>query len=334
MEAVVILGAGASAGFGVPTLRYVFQDSEAMAQLGNDSFLARKLENVIWKPRGVDLSSSHLSLTVEEILTMIRDAESDDVPLPRLLNTRDAPKFRRSLYVLIKKAIYDNKSSRRTRVLDPLINYMRGRMFEHVTWASFNWDCMFESAFWYSSGYPRDRHNPSIVVPLKGWLGSTTQKHTFLKLHGAINWWFEGGNINYLSFKPGGTLNAKWKSYEDGTVEGEPVILEPSFYKYSGAMYELLKPQWETFMEALASAGVVIVVGYSLPEADAQARSAVSLGFQWNRKATWIVIDESTDACKRYRHIIGSKRLHMVPEKLEDVNPKLRIRLNSLIDAG
>jgi hypothetical protein len=78
----------------------------------------------------------------------------------------------------------------------------------------------------------------------------------------------------------------------------------------------------------------VIVVGYSLPEADAQARSAVSLGFQWNRKATWIVIDESTDACKRYRHVIGSRRLHMIPEKLEDVNPKLRVRLNSLIDAG
>jgi len=265
---------------------------------------------------------------------MIRDAESPDVPLPRLLSPRDAPRFRRSLYVLIKKAIYDNKSSRRTQVLDPLINYMRGRMFEHVTWASFNWDCMFESAFWYSSGYPGNRHNPSIVVPMQGWTGSITRKHTFLKLHGAINWWYEHGKINYLSFKPGGTLTAKWKSYEEGATGGEPVILEPSFYKYSGAMYELLKPQWETFMEAIATAGVVIVVGYSLPEADAQARSAVSLGFQWNRKATWVVIDESIDACKRYRHIIGSRRLHMIPETLEEVNPKLRARLNALLDAG
>lgn len=334
MDAVVILGAGASAGFGVPTLRYLFQNAEAREQLAQDRFLARKLENVIWKPRGIDLDTSHLGLTVEEILTMIRDAESDEIPLPRLLSPRDAPKFRRSLYVLIKKAIYDNKSSRRTRVLDPLIAYMRGRTFDHVTWASFNWDCMFESAFWYSSGYPGDRHNPSVVVPLHGWGVSITRKHTFLKLHGAINWWYENNRINYLSFKPGGTLTTKWKSYEDEATGGEPVILEPSFYKYTGPMYELLKPQWENFIEALATAGVVIVVGYSLPEADAQARSAITLGFQWNRKATWIVIDESTDVCKRYRHIIGSKQLHMVPEKLEAINLKLRERMNALIDAG
>jgi len=145
---------------------------------------------------------------------------------------------------------------------------------------------MFEAAFWYSSGDPGSyRANPSLVVSLEGWSGNTSSRHTFLKLHGAINWWYENKQLSYLRFTPNSALDAKWQAYQAGQTGGQPVILEPSYYKYSGEMYDLLKKQWQHFVDALVDADVVIVIGYSLPEADSQARAAISLGFQWNRQS-------------------------------------------------
>jgi hypothetical protein len=334
MNAVVILGAGASAGFGVPTLRYVFQDKQARAHLAVDAFLRQKLETKIWKPRGINLDSSHEGLTVEEILTMIRDAEEQEYGWPRVIPTAQAEPFRRALYCLIKKAVYDGKKTR-SAVLDPLLAYMRQKRFDEVTWASFNWDCMFESAFWYSSGEPGSyRVNPSLAVSLSGWSGSTSKRHTFLKLHGAINWWFEDNELSYLRFTPNGALDAKWQEYEAGASTGRPVILEPSYYKYADSMYNHLKCQWEVFGNALIAADIVIVIGYSLPEADSQARALISLGFQWNRTARWLVIDESAYTCARYEHLIGTKQLMTLPMKLEDLNPALKPTLDALLPAG
>jgi hypothetical protein len=334
MKAVVVLGAGASAGFGVPTLRHVFQDRQARAHLAADAFLRQKLETKIWKPRGIDLETSDEGLTVEEILTMIRDAEEQEYGWPRIIPAAQTEPFRRALYCLIKKAVYDRKKTRGA-VLDPLLAYMRRKQFSEVTWASFNWDCMFESAFWYSSGNPGSyRVNPSLVVSLNGWSGSTSKKHTFLKLHGAINWWFENNKMYYLRFTPNSALDAKWREYEAGSGGGQPVILEPSYYKYADGMYDHLKCQWEVFGNALIAADVVVVVGYSLPEADSQARALISLGFQWNRDARWLVIDDSKYTCERYERLLGTKQLTTVPLKLEDLNPGLEPTLDALLDAG
>jgi hypothetical protein len=232
---------------------------------------------------------------------------------------------------LIKKAVYDGKRTR-SGMLDPLIRYLRRKEFEAVTWASFNWDCMFEAAFYYSSGEPGSvRTNPSVVVPLAGWTGITSKRHTFLKLHGGINWWCENNQISYLRFTPNGALDTRWKAYEAGNAHGQPVILEPSYYKYSGAMYDMLKDQWQHFVDALAEADVIIVVGYSLPEADSQARAVMTLGFQWNRQARWIVVDESPYTCERYEHIIGTRQFTALPMKLEDLNPALEPTFKALL---
>ena len=106
----------------------------------------------------------------------------------------DTERFRRSLYVLIKKAVYDGKNTQ-GRHLNPVIKFGSDH-FDQVTWASFNWDCLFEASFYYSSG-PNSlaRHNPNVVINLLNWRHSASC-HTFLKLHGGINWWYEGGNID------------------------------------------------------------------------------------------------------------------------------------------
>lgn len=322
MEFVVILGAGASAGFGVPTLRQLFKDAKARLYLKQNRFLRETLEQVIWMPRGYNLEKSHLGLTIEEILTLLRDSERQNYGLPSVLSTEDIDRFRKALYVLIKKAIYDGKSSAKA-CLNPLLRFVRAHASK-ATWASFNWDCLFESSFYYSSADPGMlRTNPSLAVRLSGWKGNQSTKHVFLKLHGGINWWFENGRIRYLPFGSQPDLNECWAAYEAGHAEGEPVILEPSYYKYSGPMYERLRPQWKRFTSALASADYVIVVGYSLPEADSEARSAMMLGFQANPDALRVVIDPSPVVQARYAQLHGERHLVQLPGSLEEWNDDL-----------
>src|SRR5262245_57454357 len=85
LRVVVILGAGASAPFGVPTLRHVFTEVRARNHLGNDAFLRDRLRDVFWGPRGLNINSSPDGPTVEDILTILRDSEKQKI-LPVLLD--------------------------------------------------------------------------------------------------------------------------------------------------------------------------------------------------------------------------------------------------------
>ncbi len=319
-KAVFILGAGASAPFGVPTLRHIFKNVHARNHLQKDQFLREKLKEIFWEPRGHSLESSHESLTVEDILTIVRDYENKkyDVPSPLEGNL---DRFRRSLYVLIKKAIYDGKSSD-GRHLNPVIDFASSN-FSEVTWASFNWDCIFEASYYYWSGVDRyDRVNPRVVVKLQNWYGSGGG-HVFLKLHGGINWWYESGGLVYLPFGHGPDLNARWKEYENGTHSGHPVILEPSFYKYEDPMYDHLKPQWDYFVQSLIDADIVVVIGYSLPESDAEARTSLLTGFQASSESQYVVINNSENVCDRYGRLFGNRRLRTYRTTLEDATDHL-----------
>lgn len=319
-NAVFILGAGASAPFGVPTLPNVFKDFWARRYLAKDEFLLNKLNQHFWGPRGHNLETSNQTLTIEEILTLVRDFEQQPYEIPALLG-EDTEQFRRSLYVLIKKAVYDGKNTQ-GRYLNPVIKFGSDH-FDQVTWASFNWDCLFESSFYYSSG-PNSlaRHNPKVVINLLDWRYSRSS-HTFLKLHGGINWWYEGGNIHYLPFGHQPALNDRWLAYEQNQTTGSPVILEPSYYKYEDPIYEILKVQWRSFVQSLLEADLVVIIGYSLPAADPEARRALSIGFQSNTRARFVVIDISQDVCDRYQRLFGASRVLSIPCSIADVSEGL-----------
>lgn len=323
MKATVIIGAGASAPFGVPTLRGLFKDSRARKHLENDSFLRSHLETHFWEPRGVNIESSPNSLTVEEILTILRDSENDDYRSSPILGD-DIGRFRKSLYLMIKKAVFDGKSST-ARALNPIIEYANEN-WDEITWASFNWDCIFESSFYYQSGTDwTHRTNPQVMVDLLGW-DKVESKHKFLKLHGGVNWWFSNSRIRYLSFSHNrNTLSDYWNRYEsDESNCGHPVILEPSYYKYEDPIYDLLKGQWEYFSESLMKSDLVILVGYSLPDADAKARTALMLGFQANQNSKWVVVDKDESICNKYNRLFGSRRLATFSNGLSDFNADFR----------
>lgn len=320
-SAVFVLGAGSSAPFGVPTLAQIFQDYSARRHLENDSFLRGKLLDLFWRPRGCDLTTSHLSLSVEEILTLVRDHEKQTYGAPQILED-ESERFRRSLYVLIKKAVYDDKHSRGS-YLNPILAFARER-FSNVTWASFNWDCVFEASFYYSSSaISFERSNPKVVVDLRNWWGNSFSSHTFLKLHGGINWWYEDNALRYLPFGASPDLNEKWAAFERGEGRGWPVILEPSYYKYQDPVYEHLLVQWHYFVQRLLDADLVVILGYSLPEADSEARRALSIGFQSNRTAKFVVVNCADWTCDRYEHLFGTERLWTIRSSLEDTYHQL-----------
>lgn len=316
MRAVFILGAGASAPFGVPTLRYLFQDAHAREFLRKSPQFNQTLHDTFWGPRGLNLDTSDLGLTLEEILTITRDYEHHTFNAPDL-PIQDVSDFRKQLYSLSKKAVFDGKSSV-GRHLNGLIAYSKDK-FEHTTWGSFNWDCLFEASYYYSGGPTWEyRSNPTIAVNLRNW--RTTYSSTlFLKLHGGVNWWYEDGELVYLPFGPGGDLDGHWARYEQGTVRGHPVLLEPSFYKYDDPVYNLLKPQWDRFVQELLQADVIVVIGYSLPEADPEARRALTIAFQGNQNAKFIVFDSAEWVCDRYKRIFGTPRMRCIQRPYQDL---------------
>lgn len=315
-KAVVILGAGASSDFGVPTLQGIFKDKWARQYLKEDKFLDEKLNEVFWQPRGHTLETSDQSLTIEEMLTILRDWEKEpgcsEMPDPEFLK-----EFRHRLYVLIMRAVYEGKSTR-AQHLNPLLEICN-KYFSEITWASFNWDCVFDASFWYWQ--PRgSRSNPSLAVRIENAYGGSS-KHKFLKLHGGINWWMVNDKLTYIPFAQGGELEKRWRDYASKTnTRDEPVILEPSSYKYQGPFYTLLESQWKLFFERLCKADAVIMIGYSLPEADAQARSKIMTAFNINKTCKWLLVDPSEATCFRYLRLFGHSKLTMIRTGLAGFN--------------
>lgn len=82
---VIILGAGSSAPFGIPILREMFKNSNAMEYLKTNHYLRENLEKLFLEPRGYTLETSHLGLTIEDILTIIRDIEKGGYRFTRTL---------------------------------------------------------------------------------------------------------------------------------------------------------------------------------------------------------------------------------------------------------
>lgn len=259
-NAVVILGAGSSHDFGVPTLNGIFEDRRVRDYLEDHPHFAEMLRKVFWEPRGHTRETAGGSINVEEMLTILRDWENEEqVPDPPA--PLHVPVFRKHLYALIERAVHRGKSSNHGRHMNPLISYCR-ETFDRTTWASFNWDCIFEASYYYSSGDPPilggHRSNPRVAIPIEGWRGGRSREdaargHELLNLHGSVSWWLrpnEEAEADYRirSYQFGTEVREKFEAYDaDADPDEVPAILEPSFHKYETDLYELLEPQWERF---------------------------------------------------------------------------------------
>lgn len=345
-NAVVVLGAGASADFGVPTLGTIFQDVYVQRYLENHPHFANLLHDVFWEPRGHDINTAHESINVEDMLTILRDwEEEEDAPNPP--DALQVERTRKHLYLLIERAVHRGKSSNNGRHLNPFIRYCRNN-YDRTTWASFNWDCMFEASYWYSSDHrpPQmggHRENPRLAIDVGRWQGGQSsvdfeRGHELLKLHGSVSWWLVPIEVPeerkvIRSYRFGNDVRDKFDEYEETQDPAErPVILEPSFHKYDDIRYtEYLAPQWQRLLIRLSEADVVIIIGYSLPPADSLARSKFLTGFQINPEAQWLVVNPDPEVLARYRRLFGRERLIGREETLAEFNDHLGESLDEIL---
>jgi hypothetical protein len=65
---------------------------------------------------------------------------------------------------------------------------------------------------------------------------------------------------------------------------------------------------------------MVLIVGYSLPAGDMDARRALSIGYHCNPDAKYFVIDPSEEVCFKYQRLFGNERLICIQEKIEEQN--------------
>ncbi len=323
-EAVVVLGAGSSADFGVPTLKGVFKDFAARRYLTKNAELDDFLSEYAWKLRGVNADSSDRSLNIEEILTLLRDWEFDK-SLGVDIDSDTITAVRRHVYQLLFRAVFMYKDTRK-RLFNDLIICLE-KTFRKVTWATFNWDCIFEASYWYTKG-----QNPQLIVDLENWIESNARS-TLLKLHGSVNWWDLPGGLTYFRWGGGqkSELEDQWARYRADS-KFRPVILEPSSYKYQDECYKLLAIQWDEFLAALKRASIVLVVGYSLPESDSRARTMMLTGFQFG-PGNWGVVDPGGEIISRYSRLFGEQHLSTRQETLSSFTSNLKQNLEDLFPA-
>jgi hypothetical protein len=287
----------------------MFDDPSVRKYLAQNLWLENYLDTCFWKPRGLKMSTAVNGLNVEEMLTCIREWDQERQRFPDLKDP-EYSRFRRNLFVLIQRAVFVAKSSKAAHLNEVIRTF--DSTFKHVTWASFNWDCLLEASFWYTK-----ISSPRVTFDLRDWYGHSS-RHLFLKLHGGVNWWNIDGHPTYLRFTGDGPLVTQWDSYEARTCgNDEPIILEPSFYKYEGPMYKLLRPQWDELLFSLLVADCVLVLGYSLPDGDSQARSTLLTAFQNSEQSRWAVVDPSPAALDRYKRFFGERRVVTIEETLE-----------------
>lgn len=353
-KAVVLLGAGSSVPFGLPVLKDFFIHEKAQEYLkskGNLDF-RKKLEKFL-KVRGFLFDRSSESVTIEEILTLLREIEyqskeqSHDQHIfcdsnfswekifkstvfcketAEKIHEKDPlfyENFRKDIYCLMEHVLFTDVTTS-SKHMNGLIEYCDNK-FSKTLWATYNWDCIFESSF-----YNVKNENPFLTIDVKDWWNHG-KKHEFSKLHGGINFWLDEIETrpSYLLFsdKNGkGTVKEKWARYKDLEIDengfseiGKPLILEPSYYKYHREIEEnsYFSECWCHFLLSMMKADIIFIVGYSLPQADQKARSALMMASQGNKNGKWIIVNPSIEACTQYERLLGSNRTYSFCKTLE-----------------
>lgn len=306
-RAIFILGAGASKGLGLPLLAQVFGDLEVQSYLANDARnFAAFLTDVIWTPRGLSIHRAADTLNIEEILTLLRTWEHSG---SSLLRHEEILALQIEVLGCVYHGVWPQKGKTSTdkRYLNALVKWAN-ESFDEVTWATFNWDAKLEQAFYHQIvKYPKfiSRY-PKLRIDQTGWLGENP-RHTLLKLHGSVTWINSSSGTKVLPLGP--EVEGYWLRYLHGRSADEPVIAEPSSFKHEVLSRPEFREQWECFSEALAVAGDIFVLGYSLPDGDIMAKQAFITSVACNPSARWCVVDPGARTRENYRRLIGCSRV-------------------------
>ena len=220
-----------------------------------------------------------------------------------------------------------------------------------------NYDLVMEYILWHQDrGHPPfypDMGAEWITVQDKvtdAYLSKALRDDSVLicKLHGSVNYFSDGSTptlyiTNDVAGRPaesptGGFLTRDgaelWRpaifalnAIHDIKQKGDytPAIIPPTYAKLTADPW--LRETWRTAHQSLATARLIIFIGYSMPESDgfmkALVQSAMACRSDANKPDVYVVdpyADEARDTGRRYQTLfrpLGDK-LHLLPKTFED----------------
>jgi len=209
---------------------------------------------------------------------------------------------------------------------------------ERATVISFNWDLILDHSLF----------DGPFEASMYGLDASQTPSPCLLKPHGSLNWYLEKKaqpikDTSKVRIYPGKTKSADiWAFLPPRDVRTSheriytPFIVPPTFVK--DFSHPVSAELWRQCADALSVADRVVFLGYSLPEADLQAKFIFRCGFHnqtegtirsknARNKATGpaqvTLISPDSGAAKRIEGVIGRPGFDWRPMKIEDWAAKL-----------
>jgi hypothetical protein len=170
---------------------------------------------------------------------------------------------------------------------------------------TFNYDLILDDALRRTGGLPSYHLPPALLAepPVE-----QVNSVSVLKLHGSTNW---GVCVNCLQsiIVMGEKVTAspaefrRLKCRKCHETRYQPLLVPPSWDK--SEYRDIMQPIWENAVKEIKSATRIIVIGYSMPEADAFFKYLITLGLAGNHQLyKFMLVDISEQVATKFRNLL------------------------------
>jgi hypothetical protein len=332
---VIVLGAGASCEYGLPSMSNFLQISEKLFRDNSNNYYRGIYENVnkaICSLQNVNSKSFVDIYNIEDVFSSFEMGRIIG-RLPGMSNGEEIE----NLIVSTKRLIYEtlDKSTllmipSRDKPPDAKIGYRRlvefikevnKKSFDTCCVITFNYDLLLDYALYKSNLIPNYCLNTKNE-PIQG-------KVKLIKLHGSLNWLVNLDNKNeifpvflndifedvkyYINpysedrifyIDPIKWLSTKNNIYNKKKIIPEPVLIPPVFNKMEYS--DNIRNVWRQASIELSDAEYILICGYSHPETDNFFKFLFALGMAGDSLIhRFAVYDPNTELEERYKKILG-----------------------------
>ena len=232
---------------------------------------------------------------------------------------RARDRLRRLLVDYFEHQDYEDSREENQEKYRYILELCRAKATGGDVFITFNYDTLLERALYSLGGWsPSDGYGFEVnFKQVEQWRGHEpaslgSSEVSVLKLHGSVGWYLneETNKIflnwgNFLQhFIPGVRDSAE--PDDPGEQYDIPFVIDPSFIK--PIEQEELLNIWGKAKNALENANEALIIGYSMPQADASAQNLIVHSLRANRNNPRVtVVDPNPYTTKRYEKLLGFK---------------------------
>jgi hypothetical protein len=189
------------------------------------------------------------------------------------------------------------------------------------TVVTFNYDLIVEQELWsqrkwtFLDGYGLKKDINDFQAPFSGTYPSDLPTESLIKiykLHGSLGWVYDDlnekiifiGMPNYFQGYTGlfceNNLQASAARWDEGTT-----LIEPSYIKRFNCTPVL--DIWKQAFQALQQSNELIIIGYSLPEADDAAHAFLTVGVHTSQITSITIVNPDNSIFDKFEIVFGKK---------------------------